>query len=301
MNDYARHGSRIVVEHDGSRRALFKVQPLPDGGYAALSPYHEAREGWLTRVHVDYAKKTDAMKLSEMEHFTASDRVKLSHHRDGFVQFSGEDPGRIRSGRDPITGEPKGLAILSAPIDHPISTGPTFGFSAWGIDKFRQLEALRRTDLYFSSSQIYYRASRPGSWNGYHVEGWVIWPLMWAGVYGDEFDLRLSMGFRNFEGSGANLEFRVVPLVDTDCFLALNIHRVKFDFPAESGFVISGPSNRREGEAEGDALRAMYPRDPFNVPGAISIGYTPPVQPPSDPAMLGDASQTANPDSSSAD
>ena len=88
MEDYARHGSRIVVQHNGVQRALFKVQPLPDGGYTVLSPYHEARQGWLALSHVDYTQTKQQVKFSDMQHFTASDRVKLSHHRDGFVELT---------------------------------------------------------------------------------------------------------------------------------------------------------------------------------------------------------------------
>jgi len=226
------------------------------------------------------------MKFSDMQHFTASDRVKLSHHSDGFVQFSGESPGRIRSGKDPVTGKPKGLAIQSAPIGLPIPTGPTFGFAAWGIEEFRSLESLRPTDLLFPQSEIYYRDG-PGTCNGYLVEGWVLWPPMWAGVHGEEHDLRISIGFKNFEGSGSNLEFRVVPLIGSKCLLALNVHRVNFGFPSKSGFQISGPSDRRRGATEANALIAMYPQDIFDVETAVSLDYVAPVQPPSDPAMLG--------------
>jgi hypothetical protein len=49
----------------------------------------------------------------ELVSFTVEDRAKLSYHTDGFVQFSSENPGRIISGRDPSTGEPKGPGGLA--------------------------------------------------------------------------------------------------------------------------------------------------------------------------------------------
>jgi len=287
VRDYGRYGSRIVIEDGAVRRALFKIQPLPDGGYAVLAPYHDAREGWLARQHVDYRQTDSRIRLSDMEHFTASDRVKLSHHRDGFVQFSGEVAGTIISGRDAQTGEPRGLAVQSAPIGLPITTGPTFGCVSWGISSFRALPGLRRSDLLFPAADIYYRRCRPDTWNAYLVEGWVFWPPMWAGVHGDEYNLRLSVGFRNFEGSGANLEFRVIPLRRANCFLGISVHKTRTAFPSASGFQIAGPSDRRRGSTTANALIAMYPRFEETILNARPLDYVAPVQPPSDPAMLG--------------
>jgi hypothetical protein len=287
MKDYEQKGSRIVVDDGLTKRALFKIQPLSDGGYSVLAPYHAAREGWLARTHVDYTKTEMQMSFSDMENFTADDRVKLSHHFDGFVQFSGENPQKIRSGRDPVTREPKGLAIQSAPIMRPIPTGPTFGCVAWGLSSYRELATPRRSDLHFSPSETYYRRCRPDTWNAYKVEGWVFWPPMWAGVSGDEYDLRLSVGFRNFEGSGSNLTFRVIPLAGTDCFLGISLHKMTVSFPSESGFSLSSPSDRRTGATEANALMAIYPRDNIlNSQQAVGLDYVPPVQPRSDPAML---------------
>jgi|NGEPerStandDraft_6_1074524.scaffolds.fasta_scaffold113261_1 hypothetical protein len=289
MNEYERKGSRIVIDDGPTKRAIFKVQPLSDGGYAVLAPYHAAREGWLARTHVDYTKTNQTLRFEDLEHFTADDRVKLSHHADGFVQFSGENPGKILSGRDPVSGEPKGLAVQSAPIGLPITTGPTFGGTVWGLDQFRELNKLRSSDLDFPPDAIYYRGCRPDTCNAFLLEGWVFWPPMWAGVSGSEYDLRLSIGFRNFEGSGANLTFRVIPLAGNNCFLGISVHRVRVSFPGASGFAINGPSDRLKASTEGNALMALYPRDDIlNTQPSITLNYQAPVQPPSDPAMLGE-------------
>ena len=90
-------GWRVVVQDvTGQLHALCKIQPLGDGGYSVICPYHEAREGWLVKlpVGVGYGP-CEATKISveNTTHYTASDRVKLSHHRDGLVQFSSERHG----------------------------------------------------------------------------------------------------------------------------------------------------------------------------------------------------------------
>jgi hypothetical protein len=88
--------ARILVTEDGPPHAICKIAGQGDGGYMVMAPYHEAREGWLAKYTADYTKARMAVPVSEMEHYTAEDQVKLSHHFDGFVQFSGERGGRTR-------------------------------------------------------------------------------------------------------------------------------------------------------------------------------------------------------------
>ena len=101
-----------------------------------------------------------------MVHYTAEDRVKLSHHWDGFVQFSGESPGKIISGRNALTGAPKGLGLMSAPIRRPIVTGPTSGLLVWGLDDYAEHRPTAR-DIVFNQDEIYYRNCTPAEWSDY--------------------------------------------------------------------------------------------------------------------------------------
>jgi hypothetical protein len=107
IGQVARDGWRIVIDDGDDLRAVCKIVPLRDGGYSMLVPYHAASEGWRYKHEVDYSKHKQTTHRSGMQHFVADDRVQLSHHWDGFVQFSGENPQKITSGRDPLTGEPK--------------------------------------------------------------------------------------------------------------------------------------------------------------------------------------------------
>lgn len=116
-------------------RAICKVQSLADGGYSVICPYHGAREGWLFKLPVGPGcgpRRGRWVSVDDLLHYTASDRAKLSHHRDGLVQFSSEVKGKIRSGVNPL-GIPKGIGVLSVPIDAGVQTGPAFGISAWGL------------------------------------------------------------------------------------------------------------------------------------------------------------------------
>src|SRR4051794_2401310 len=60
--------------------------------------------------------------------------VKLSYHADGFVQFSGENRQRIRSGIE--NGVPKGLGLITNPLVRPVQSGPSVGCMVCGYDDF---------------------------------------------------------------------------------------------------------------------------------------------------------------------
>lgn len=55
---------------------------------------------------------------------------KYSHHSDGFAQFSMKD--KVISGKDELTGKPKGLGSLSFPLDKTNDGGPFAGLLVWG-------------------------------------------------------------------------------------------------------------------------------------------------------------------------
>ncbi|MFK0160244.1 hypothetical protein ACIQVK_50330 [Streptomyces sp. NPDC090493] len=274
MND-----ARIFIDDGNGPRGICKISQHADGGYMVMAPYHQAREGWLAKHSVDYKSRHMSARLEDMHHYTASDRVKLSHHADGFVQFSGEQSGKITSGRDPFTGQPKGLGLMSAAMNHPVTSGPTFGVSFWGLDDFSR-KAPKSGDFTFDSSQIYYRNCNPETYNAYHLEGWVFGEQMWAGVRGAPGNLSLSMGFRNFQGTGANLDFKVFPLLNGR-FLALMVHRLQLVGFPDSGFMLHSPSDRRVGESTASAMMAMYPKIDFGDigPAADSLNFRPPVPP----------------------
>ncbi len=78
-----------------------KIVGMADGGSAVTVPYHSERKGFLFRVAVDSSQTIIETGVEEMVPYTADDRVKLSLRLDGFVQFSGESPGTILSGRNP--------------------------------------------------------------------------------------------------------------------------------------------------------------------------------------------------------
>lgn len=261
----------------GTPRKIIKIISYRSGGFAVVLPYHGARCGYLVKQRLDY--RNDELRISreEMEEYSASDRVKLSFHPDGFVQFSGENPGRILSGLDPDTGEPRGLGILlEHPLNIPIASGPTFGLSIWGLEDFatRDRGADQRA-ITLRDEDMYYRGCTPGTCNGYFIECFIFPEQYWAGVRKKRGELTLTLGALPFELGDAVLDFRISPLEHQSLLLGFLISRARLKFPSPSGFAITSPSDRRKGAPVAHALMATYPEVEWPHPPESKLDYTP--------------------------
>jgi hypothetical protein len=210
-----------------------------------------------------------------MTEYSASDRVKLSFHTDGFVQFSSERKGRILSGRDPDTGEPRGLGImLEHPLSETIRSGPTFGSTLWGLADFEPVTSSDRNLLVFEEDDFYYRGTSPVQWNAYVLEFFILPSRYWSAVRGHRNRYTLSIAAGTFEAGGAVLEWRVIELPGQDLLLGLMCSRTIHGFPSESGFTLGSPSDRREGGQFANVLMAVYPLF-LEEPPRESLDYVP--------------------------
>lgn len=274
-------GYRILLHEAGDfPRAVAKIQRLKDGGYCLISPYHSAKEGWLAKYTIDYRTLPARVSMNEMQHFTASDRVKLSHHYDGFVQFSGENPQKITSGINALTGRPKGLGIWSAPIHNPISTGSTFGIMVWGLHDFKLIDNPRHSDLEFRASDMYdHHAFTEGEHDAYLVQGWIFGLPARDSIRGSGNDLRLAGDFAHFPpgAPGSEVDFRVIPLASEIIGVKACRMKVKGKLENASGFDIGGPSSP-VGPFVSERLSARYPNpEDLTVSdyGPTSLDYAP--------------------------
>lgn len=160
----------IAIRPDGETpRKITKIVGLNGRGFSILTPYHKQRSGFLFKHLVDLQVLGGrSVPWRECIGFTVEDRAKLSYHMDGFAQFSSETPGKIISGRDEKTGEPKGLGLLARALTNPSISGPSVGVTVWGLDDFEQAES--DGDLItFDSTEWYYRRSTPETANLWHL------------------------------------------------------------------------------------------------------------------------------------
>lgn len=278
MNDfrYAIHmaGVTIAVQRDGDLypRKLTKILGFADGGFGVAVPYHSARQGVAFKHPVDYSAPGEiVLALTDLVHYTAEDHVKLSLHLDGFVQFSGENPGKIISGKD-NKGHPKGLGLQANRLTTPLSTGgPTFGITFWGPHDLAPLVKNVEPLVLFEPSDSYLRDCLEADANGYMLEGFVYPRYFLSRAVLHRGRLTLPRRFPNFtsrprdsglflptrqslfEEDGVLFDLRLVDFGSRFVILGLLLSRIVTDFPSDSGFIFSSPSDMQH------ALQAIYP------------------------------------------
>jgi hypothetical protein len=254
-----RAGKTIAIreESGGRPRKITKVVSLGDQGFSVIVPYHRVKTGVVGKMPIDY-KRTGLYTIptADFESFTAEDRVKLSYHSDGFAQFSGENPGKIISGRDPVTGQPKGVGLFTHPLSNPIRSGPSVGITAWGLNNFDELDN-DRDALIFEPDDLYYRACTPGTSNGYFVEFFVFPLRYWAGVQKRQNEFILKMMFPGFDASGAIVEMKALDLPGLKVVLAGFVSHTALEYETPSGWTLNGPGNS-DAAGKGHVLFASY-------------------------------------------
>lgn len=251
---------------------VLQIQPYGGGGFAVLAPYHSARSGWLMKIPVDYTQKLMHIPRTEMTEYTATDRVKLSFHPDGFVQFSGENPQKIRSGRDE-NGDPKGLGILMQhDLYETITTGPTFGINVWGLADFDPVTPRDMGDAYYFEPQDfdYEYGTWPGTANALHVSVFLL-PNRLLGqieLKGPRYNT-VTLFHPGYNWRGGRITLRVIHLPGQPIFLGVMARRNQVLWDAPSGFTLHSPSDMHH------SLMAMYPALVDAEPPEESLDWTP--------------------------
>ncbi len=201
---------------------------------------------------------------SLIQEFYASQRPKLSIHHDGFCQFSSDLQGSIRSGRDPETGEPKGIGIFISPLNKPITTGPTFGINLWGLNDFKAWTNVKKDESPLRFHEYYSRKSVATTHDSYLIEGY-LFPKKEAGpnIVISNGKYYLSVRHKNFEIPGTVFRYSIIPEFNNDYLIGIMVSKSKVGFKTESGFSLGGPSQivgyDNMGHQIGHSLNAIYP------------------------------------------
>lgn len=144
----------IVYEKDGARYKLCKIWYGTDGSYYVSSPYHPAQKALLMKFTVNYARSDMQIPFEQAIDLAAAEdderRLKLAHHPDGLVQFSGEG---ILSGID-AAGHIRGVGVHSWPLDNPVS-GPAFGVVIRGVEEFQRADRIRDELCLFTDAEVF--------------------------------------------------------------------------------------------------------------------------------------------------
>jgi hypothetical protein len=266
-----------------SPRKLIKVIGYRNQGFAVVMPYHMVQGGYIGKVPVDYNRRGKYwVRYKDIIGFNAENRVKLSYHPDGFVQFSGEFQGKIISGRDPNTGEPRGIGLMTQPLSDPIRTGPTFGVASWGLYDFEELSDSDDAVI-FEPEDMYYRDCKPTKTNGFLLEVFVFPKSYWSAVHKRNLEYILTMLLPSLEAPYASFEMKVLDLPNQDILLAGIMSCVTVTHPSKSGWTLGGPG-QRDISGKGYVLSAWYPKPAKLGLDSPSLDRSPDISSPVRPA-----------------
>ena len=261
----------IAYEADGAQYKLCKIWFGADGSYYVTSPYHPAERALLMKATVNYADSAmrsyfhEALDLASAE--DDNRRIKLSHHPDGFLQFSGEG---IISGKD-SDGNIRGIGVMTWPLDEPVS-GPAFSVTVRGIEQFQTVGATTDDLCVFSRDEI---SATPG-WNQLVLEGHYL-PAAWRRFVRRDSDGTHSIGIVHPQGAVLQLKVLFPPeRAALQGFIGVELYAstTTEETPSPS-FSLSGSTGNlrrnEQGELLGDGIFCLYPR--LSIAARRSLDY----------------------------
>lgn len=277
----SQRGVPILVREtpDAVPRKITRISGYGTGGFAVMTPYHQARQGFVCKMPVDYSKTgSSTIKVQNMiQAFGASHRVKLSYHGDGFAQFSGEKAGTITSGREKEHGVIKGVGLLTNPLSKPIFTGPAVAICAWGLQDFQPHEGQTANSIVYDLPTIQLRDCGAVDANALLIEIFTL-PRSErnsARKLGDYLAVKRS--FPGHTGPVKTFDLTVIDIPDPNVFLGILASRVRSHFTSPSGWTMGGPGSTetRGRRVRSYVLNAVYPL-PNGLENLPSLDYIPP-------------------------
>jgi hypothetical protein len=234
-------------------------------GRITLLPHiHPDRSAFLSKFQVNYALKQTAVAFEEMidrAGFEDDDRaLKLSHHPDGFVQFSGDG---VLSGKAE-DGTIRGMGIQSWPLTRPV-LGPAFGMTMRGIERFTVVEELDRDGVVFDWDTLFPgpHATSLNIEGFYFVERWR--RFLRPGREGRPY-IRFVHPSKAVIGATC-----LLPPVNCGLggFLGMEAYLTDVNAKPDPFFAMGGPTGdlhrNLNGELTAVALNCMYPRGELHV------------------------------------
>lgn len=253
----------IIYEAGGVRCKLCKVMFGSDGSYYVTSPYHPAEKAFLCKLTVNYTLDESAVSFSELIDYGSVEdddhRLKLSHHPDGFIQFSGQG---IVSGIDE-QGQIRGMGVRSWPLTQPVK-GPAFAIAMRGIEHFQVVERVSSEDCVFTEQGV---VPMPGDGPlTFALEGHYF-PALWRRFVQLEPDGTYSISVSHPNGAVLRLKVLFPPKRSPiQGFLGMELYTEVGDVetPTPSFILSSSTENLRcneQGEQLGDQISCVYPRE----------------------------------------
>lgn len=247
----------ILIKDGNSYYRLAKIFFGSDGSYYATLPYHTSGLAYLFKATVNYDTEADC-KISWSDlletGLVEEERIKLSHHPDGFVQFSG--PG-VFSGKNE-DGSIRGMGVMSSPLNN-IFDGPSFAYSIQDIADLDLVNQVPSNSLTLDLDE-YFTIENTRS---LIVEAHYFSPFWRRFIRYDHLSRPI---IRILHPCKAILELRVFAAsmhCDFPGFLGFEVYRHMLSLP-QNGYSFAAPTGNMRLNANkqrlGDAIFCIYPR-----------------------------------------
>jgi hypothetical protein len=269
----------IALREGGVLRKITKLLFASDGSYMVMVPYHSSSNGVLFKLPVGYSEKADETQKIPFTHVIDAGevdekRIKLSHHRSGFIQFSGEG---VVSGLDE-NGAPRGIGLQSWTLDDP-AQGPSFGITFLGIDEFAQ--AKTKDERKISEDGVLFERDElpPSAGNGFILEGFYFSPKDRRFIRQVGNSAYMSL----IHPTGIVLDLKVAAADPATCefagFVGFTMYPAEVSFgSSQSGYMISSSTGNLQrspdGKIIGEGLYCAYP-DRMKSLDRRSLDYVP--------------------------
>lgn len=283
---------RVVYVNDQGRFKLCQIFFGRDGSYYVTSPYHPAAKALLMKATVNYDLASMTVPFEQALDLAGIDdeekRVKLSHHPDGFLQFSGQG---VTSGRD-ADGSIRGVGVMSWSLDMPVY-GPAFGVVIRGVEQFERASEPESGDIEFHEDATPFVPGIASNELALTLEGFYFPPLWHRFVTRRDGGERIGI----VHPSSAVLELRALS-ASARCefpgIIGIEVRREPMGSGPSPSYIVSGSTgNLRRNEAGqllGDGIFCMYPSREIGTRRTLDymLQNVPPRVPPETPASARD-------------
>jgi len=141
----------VCIKEEDTIYKVIAASSSRDGSINFFFPYCKRKDAFVFQHTHIYKGGSQEIKPTQIRReFIIDKECKLSIHKSGFVQLSGNG---ILSGIE-WNGKPKGVGIFSSPLSKPVFSGPTIGFQCWGVNKgFKKLISRKKDVQYIILDQ----------------------------------------------------------------------------------------------------------------------------------------------------
>lgn len=272
----------VVYSSDEGSYDLCRIILGDDGSYYVAAPYHPLDKALLAKWTVNYAQGPMSFTTRKAIEVGVLDdgerRLKLSHHPDGFLQFSGEG---VRSGREP-DGTIRGLGLQSWPLDRP-TFGPSFALAFSDPHKTGRRSKGGPRSVVFAEDDINHM--RASGVTGLRIVGYYF-PVPWREYVVRDARGQYEIGIIN-PSAQAVLNLKVIlgsKESKRPALIGLQAVPHTLLAPSDPAFALMSSTGNvrrnRQGELLGDQLVCFYPiRPEDDKAGFPSLNYPLPALP----------------------